>query len=184
MTDSSKESYPMSDTWKISGDVVSTDIGPENSYMNVKLKRQLDEHYATKQAINIWHGPQNPGFTSLIARIKSCEDADWPETYPTTISLAEAGFFYDSNLSTFLVIYLTNIESYISVIYSRLVSVTEWTRSSVCFHCSCCLVDWLPQDRPFHEHGYWFPDCLRTIYKGTFFLSRVFKVLQRTTPHH
>jgi len=105
---SSNESNPMSeDTWKISGDVVSTDIGPDNSYMNAKLKRQLDEHYAVKQAINIWHGTQNPAFTSLIARVKSFEDADWPETYPTPISLAEAGFFYDSKLSTFLVISLT-----------------------------------------------------------------------------
>jgi len=55
MTDSSSnESNPMSEeTWKISSDVVSTDIGPDNSYMNAKLKRQLDEHYAAKQAINI-----------------------------------------------------------------------------------------------------------------------------------
>jgi len=101
MTDSSKESYPISDTWKFSGDVVYTDIGPDSSYMKAKLKRQLDEHYAIKQATNIWHGPQNPGFTSIIARVKSFEDADWPETYPTPISLAEAGFFYDSKLSTF-----------------------------------------------------------------------------------
>ena len=109
MTDnSSNESSPMSeDTWKISsGDVVSIDIGPDNNYMNAKLKRQLDEHYAAKQAINIWHGPQNPAFSSLIARVKSFEDANWPETYPTPISLAEAGFFYDSKLST-LVISLT-----------------------------------------------------------------------------
>ena len=89
------------DTCKISGDVVSTDIDPDNSYMNAKLKRQLGEHYAVKQAINIWHGPQNPAFTSHIARVKSFEDADWPETYPTPISLAEAGFFYDSKLSIF-----------------------------------------------------------------------------------
>jgi len=76
-------------TWKISGDVVSTDIVPDNSYMNTKLKRQLDEHYAVKQVINIWQGPQNPAFTSIIARVKPFEDADWPETYPTPISLAE-----------------------------------------------------------------------------------------------
>jgi len=120
---SSNELNPMSeDTWKI-----SEDIGPDNSYMNAKLKRQLDEHYAVKQAINIWHGPQNPAFTLLIARVKSFEDADWPEIYPTPISLAEAGFFYDSKLSTFLVISLTNIESYISVIYIgfRIVSTCD-----------------------------------------------------------
>jgi len=69
--------------------------------MNEKLKRQLDEHYALKQAINIWHGPQNPAFKSLIARAKSFEGADWPETRPTPISLAEAGFFLDSKLPTF-----------------------------------------------------------------------------------
>jgi hypothetical protein len=61
MTDSSSrssnESDPMSeDTWKISDDV-STDIGPDNSYMNAKIKPQLYEHYAAKLAINIWHGP-------------------------------------------------------------------------------------------------------------------------------
>jgi hypothetical protein len=69
MTDSrNNESNPMSDdTSKISGDVVSEDIGPDNSYRNAKLKRQLDEHYAVKQAINIWHGSPNPAFTSLIA---------------------------------------------------------------------------------------------------------------------
>ena len=97
MTDSgsSNESKPTSeDVWKIStGDAVSQDIGPDNYYMDKKLKRQLDAHYAVKQAINLWHGPQNPAFNSLIARVKSFEGADWPETYPTPISLAEAGFF-------------------------------------------------------------------------------------------
>jgi len=104
MTDSgsSNESKPRSeDVWKISsGDVVSQDIGPDN-YMDKKLKRQLDAHYAVKQAINLWHGPQSPAFNSLIARVQSFEGADWPETYPTPISLDEAGFFYDSELSTF-----------------------------------------------------------------------------------
>jgi hypothetical protein len=36
------------DVWKISG---STDIGPENFYMKVKLKRELEEHFARKQSI-------------------------------------------------------------------------------------------------------------------------------------
>jgi hypothetical protein len=53
MTDSgiSNESKPISeDVWKISsGDVVSQDIGPDNYYMDKKLKRQLDAHYAVKQ---------------------------------------------------------------------------------------------------------------------------------------
>ena len=54
------------DRWKISGDVGFTDIGPDNSYMNVKLRRQLDEHYALKQAFNIWHGPQHPDFSHSL----------------------------------------------------------------------------------------------------------------------
>ena len=78
MTDigSRNESKPTSqDVWKIfSGDVVS-EISPDNYYMDKKLKRQLAAHYAVKQAINLWHGPQNPAFNSLIARIKSFEDA-------------------------------------------------------------------------------------------------------------
>jgi len=92
---SSNESKTTSeDVWKISsGDVVSEDIGPDNYYMDKKLKRQLAVHYAVKQAINLWHGPRNPAFNSLIARVKSFEGADWPETYHTPISLAEAGFF-------------------------------------------------------------------------------------------
>jgi len=80
MTDSgsSNESKPTSeDVWKIStGDAVSQDIGSDNYYMDKKLKRQLDAHYAVKQAINLWHGPQNPAFNSLIARVKSFEGAD------------------------------------------------------------------------------------------------------------
>jgi len=99
---STNQSKPTSeDVWKISGDEVSEDNGPDNHYMNEKLKRQLDGHYALKQAMNLWHGPQNPAFNSLIAPVKSFEGADWPETYPTPISLAEAGFFCDSKLTTF-----------------------------------------------------------------------------------
>jgi hypothetical protein len=70
------------DNWKISG---STDIGPDNFYMNVKLTRQLEKHYARKQAINIWHGLRHPAFNSLIERVKSFEGVDWPETNPTPI---------------------------------------------------------------------------------------------------
>jgi hypothetical protein len=76
MTDSSSnsnESNPVSeDTWKISG---SIDNGPYNFYMNVKLKREL-EHFARKQAINIWHGPRHPAFNSFIERVKSIEGVD------------------------------------------------------------------------------------------------------------
>jgi hypothetical protein len=69
--------------------------------MNPKLTRQLHEHYARKQAINLCPGPQYPACNSLNARVKSFEDADWPEINPTPVSMAEAGFFYDSKLTTF-----------------------------------------------------------------------------------
>jgi len=104
MTDSrsTNESNPMSeDTREISGDKGSTNIGPDNSYMNVIHSRQLKEYYTLKQAINIWPGPRHPAFSSLITRVKSFEAVDWPKTCPTPISLAEAGFFYDSELTTF-----------------------------------------------------------------------------------
>jgi hypothetical protein len=60
--------------------------------MNPKLSRQLQEHYARKQAINLWSGLRHPAFNSLIARAKSFEDADWPETNPIPVSMAEARF--------------------------------------------------------------------------------------------
>ena len=84
--------------------------------MNAKLKRQLDERYAVKQAINIWHGPQNPAFNSLIARVKSFEDADWPETYPTPISLADVGFFYDSSYLLFVISLTLNLTCYLFIL--------------------------------------------------------------------
>jgi hypothetical protein len=49
----------------------------------MKLKRQLEDHYVRKHAINIWHGSRYPTFNSLIARVKCFEGADWPETNPT-----------------------------------------------------------------------------------------------------
>jgi hypothetical protein len=44
-----------------------------------------------KQSI---YGP-DPGIllTNLVARVKSFEDANWAETNPTPVSMAEAGFF-------------------------------------------------------------------------------------------
>jgi hypothetical protein len=152
--------------------------------MNAKLKRQLDEHYAAKEAISIWHGPQNPAFTSLIARVKSFEDADWPETYSTPISLAEAGFSTTVNYLLFSNIF--NIESYIRVIYLF--------SSCVCYRMdqikrvfslqrlSCRLA---ASRRAFSRTWILVSGlCLRAINKGAIFLSRVFKGLQRTTPHH
>jgi hypothetical protein len=87
------------DTWKIP--VVSCDIGPDNKWMDTKLNRQLQEHYALKQAINIFPMPRHPSYNSLILRTRSFENADWPETNPSTVLLAEAGFFYDRKLVTF-----------------------------------------------------------------------------------
>jgi hypothetical protein len=37
---------------------------------------------------------------TLANRLKSFEDSKWPETNPSPISLAEAGFFYDRKLAT------------------------------------------------------------------------------------
>jgi hypothetical protein len=76
--------------------------------MEVKLKRKLEEHFARKQAINIWHGPRHPAFSSLIEGAKCFEGVDWSETNPTPVSLAEAGFFYHNKLITFSsIFYLT-----------------------------------------------------------------------------
>jgi len=61
-------------------------------------------------------------------------------------------------------------------IYSRLISVTEWKSESVCFHCNGCLVEWLSQDKPWHEHGFWFPDCVYVKYiKGPSFYHECLK---------
>jgi hypothetical protein len=53
MADSSETNPVMEleDTWKIP---VSRDIGPDNNWMNAKFTRLLQEHYALKQAINIF----------------------------------------------------------------------------------------------------------------------------------
>jgi len=69
-------------------------------------------------------------------------------------------------------------------IYSpRLLSVTEWNKSSVCFNCNVCLVDWLPQDEPFLEHGYWFPDFVYVRYiKGPSFYRECLKYYKER--HH
>jgi hypothetical protein len=87
------------DTWKIP--VVSNDIGPDNKWMDTKHNRQLQEHYALKQAINIFPMPHHSSYNSLIVRTRSFENANWPETNLSPMSLAEAGFFYDRKLITF-----------------------------------------------------------------------------------
>jgi len=30
----------------------------------------------------------------------------------------------------------------------------------VCYHCGIGLQDWLPEDKAFHENGYWSPFCV------------------------
>jgi hypothetical protein len=38
------------------------------------------------------------------------------------------------------------------------------------------LFEWLPQDKPLQEHGYWFPDCAYLKYiKGPFFYHECLK---------
>jgi hypothetical protein len=69
--------------------------------MNAKLTSQLQEHYALKQAINIFPRPHHPSYNTLLTRTRSNEHADWPETNPSPVSMTEAGFFYDRKLITF-----------------------------------------------------------------------------------
>jgi hypothetical protein len=91
MTDSSSESSREENTWKIPAledentrkiPVVSHDIGPDNECMDIKLTRQLQEYYTMKQAINFFPLPHHPSYNFLIARTRSFEKADWPETHP------------------------------------------------------------------------------------------------------
>jgi hypothetical protein len=90
MADSSSESnsvMEVEDAWKIT---VFSDIGPDNNCIDGKLTRQLQEHYALKQEINIFPRPHHPSYNTLTTRTRSYENADWPETYPLHISMAEA----------------------------------------------------------------------------------------------
>jgi hypothetical protein len=67
---SSSESNPVvmeeENTWKIP--VVSNDIGPDK-WMDTKLNRQLQEHYALKQPINIFPMPYHPSFGRDLSRM-------------------------------------------------------------------------------------------------------------------
>jgi hypothetical protein len=69
--------------------------------LDTKLTRQLQEHHALKEATNIFLMPHHPSYNSLIARTRSFEHVDWPETNPSLVSLAEAGVLYDRKLITF-----------------------------------------------------------------------------------
>jgi hypothetical protein len=94
--DISPDNVVEEDTWKIP---VSTDIGPDNC-IDAKLTCQLQEHCVLKQAINIFPRPHHLSYNSLISRTRSFKHAYWPETNPSLVSLAEAGFFYDRKLIT------------------------------------------------------------------------------------
>jgi hypothetical protein len=79
----------------------SADVGPLSIDVEPDLKsnwyldRSLQEHYVLKQAVNLWHGPKYPSYCALAERIRSFENSKWPETNPSPVSLAEAGFCYD-----------------------------------------------------------------------------------------
>jgi len=83
--------------------VRSVGVGPDNEG-NEYLNRVLQEHFVLKQVVNIWQGPKYPAYCSLIDRVRSFENIVWPETSPTPVSLAEARFFYDGELTTFLIV--------------------------------------------------------------------------------
>ena len=80
--------------------VCSVDVRPDREG-NEYLIRALQEHYVLRQAVNLWQGPKYTDYCSLIDRVRSFENIDWPETNPTPVSLAELGFFYDGALTTF-----------------------------------------------------------------------------------
>jgi hypothetical protein len=68
---------------------------------NEHLEHALQEHYVLKQAVNLWQGPKYPGYCSIIKRVRSFDNWDWPETKPTPVSLAGAGLFYDGESTAF-----------------------------------------------------------------------------------
>jgi len=83
--------------------VSSIDVGPDqegHEYLN----RTTQEHYDLKQAVNLWQGPKYTDYCSLIDRVRSFQDSNWPDLNPTPISLAEAGFFFNGTLTTFVIV--------------------------------------------------------------------------------
>jgi len=63
----------------MSQDVPEVDIGPNTAWNFSKLNLALQDHYACKQAINLWQGPRHPNYNSLIERVRSFENVDWSE---------------------------------------------------------------------------------------------------------
>jgi hypothetical protein len=80
--------------------VRSVDVGPDNEG-NEYLNRALQEHYVLKESVNLWQGPKYPAYCSLIDRVLSFENINWPETNPTPVLLVGSGVFCDSKLTTF-----------------------------------------------------------------------------------
>jgi hypothetical protein len=73
-------------------EVRSINVGPDVG-RDEHLEHALQEHYFLKQAVNLWQGPKFPGYCSIIERVSSFENWEWPETKPAPVSLAEVGFF-------------------------------------------------------------------------------------------
>ena len=80
--------------------VLSVYVGP-GTVGKEYLNRALQEHFVLKQVVNIWQGPKHSEYCALIDRVRSFENVVWPETSPTPVSLAEAGFFYAGELTAF-----------------------------------------------------------------------------------
>jgi hypothetical protein len=54
----------------------SNDVGPDREW-NFNLTRALQDHYITKQAINLWEGPKYPDYNLLIESVCSFENVNW-----------------------------------------------------------------------------------------------------------
>jgi len=80
--------------------VRSVDVGPDNEG-NEYLNHALQEHYVLKQFVNLWQGPKYPAYCSLIDRVRSFENINWPKTNPTPVLLVRSGVFCDDKLTTF-----------------------------------------------------------------------------------
>jgi len=90
----------------LSQDVPEGDIGPNRDWISSKLNLALQDSYACKQAINLWQGPRYLDYNSLIERVRSSENFDWPEHNPSPVAMVEAGFFYNSKYNTVFFIFL------------------------------------------------------------------------------
>jgi len=88
------------DSWQDAA-VRSADVGPNRNW-NEYLNRALQKHYVLKEALNLWQGPMYRNYCSLINRVRSFENADWPKLNPTPVFLAEAGFINEVSELLFL----------------------------------------------------------------------------------